>query len=374
MSEKLELDCVVIGAGVVGLAIARSLAMRGRDVILLEARGHFGEETSSRNSEVIHAGLYYKAGSHKARFCVDGRRKLYDYLASRSVTHDRCGKLVVSSGPDEDDALEALYERSLENGVEDLFLISGKEAREIEPELSPQITRAIWSKTSGLFDSHNYMLALLSDLEAHGGQLVCRTPVMSGQALNEGFSLQTGGEMPAEITCRLAINAAGHNAVPLARNLSPEDAWPTERFVKGSYFTLSGRAPFARLIYPMPTSASLGLHYTRDLGARGRFGPDAEWLPEDAAPPFDYDVSDERRHAFEDSIRNYWPGLKDGALTADYSGVRPKLVGPGEPSGDFHIQWATNGSIIHLLGIESPGLTSSLAIADHVTDMVTQRL
>lgn len=368
--ERFEADLIIIGAGVIGLAVARAAALKGRDVIVLEAEDAIAVHTSSRNSEVIHAGLYYAKGSYKARFCVEGRRKLYDYLDARSVTYNNCGKLVVAHA-DEEAGLEGILERARGNGVERLDIISGDEAREIEPALHPQITAAIRSPVSGIFDSHGYFLALQGELEDHGGMIAFGTRVDAGRPTDGGIELATSGETPALITARTVINAAGHNAIAVARKIEGQhhDALPTPHYVKGSYFSVIGKTPFSRLIYPMPDRASLGLHLTVDLSGRGKLGPDAEWLPEDARPPFDYRVDPARADVFYASARHYWPGLPDGALAPDYAGVRPKIVGPGEPSGDFMFETSTPG-LINLIGIESPGLTSSLAIADYVAGLL----
>ncbi|MEM1036515.1 MAG: NAD(P)/FAD-dependent oxidoreductase [Pseudomonadota bacterium] len=368
--DIFEADLVVIGAGVIGLACARAAALAGRDVIVLEAESLIASHTSSRNSEVIHAGIYYATGSLKARHCVNGRRKLYEYCASHGVTVNKCGKLVVAHA-DEADGLSGILERAEANGVEGLSLIDGNAAREIEPALHPDIDAAIHSTVSGIFDSHGYFLSLQGELEDRGGMIAFETPVLRGEVLADGVELVTGGDNPSRIKAQHVINAAGHNSITLAHAIEGAHvaALPTPRYVKGSYFTIMGRTPFSRLIYPMPGTASLGLHLTVDLGGRGKLGPDAEWLDEDAVPPFDYRVDPARAEHFYASVRRYWPDLADGSLAPDYAGVRPKLVGPGEPSGDFRIEHS--GALINLLGIESPGLTSSLSIAEHVCDLLT---
>lgn len=368
--DQFDADIVVIGAGVIGLACARAAAMTGRDVIVLEAESLIASHTSSRNSEVIHAGIYYASGSLKARHCVNGRRKLYDYLASHGVTYNRCGKLVVAH-PEEASGLQGIIERAEANGVEGLELIDGETARQHEPALHPEISAAIHSPVSGIFDSHGYFLALQGELEDRGGMIAFETPVERGEILGQGVELVTGGASPSRIRANQVINAAGHNSVFLARDIEGPhvEGLPTPRYVKGSYFSVTGRTPFSRLIYPMPGKASLGLHLTVDLGGRGKLGPDAQWLPDDATPPFDYRVDADRAEHFYASARRYWPSLQEGALAADYAGVRPKLVGPGEPSGDFRIE--RTGDLINLLGIESPGLTSSLSIAEHVCELLT---
>jgi len=368
--EKFDADVIVIGAGVIGLAVARALAIQGRDVIVLESEPLIAAHTSSRNSEVIHAGIYYPQGSLKARHCVAGRRMLYAYLDQHRVEYKRCGKLVVAHG-DESEGLAAIVARAEANGVEELAVLSGDQARALEPALHPGIEAAIHSPVSGIFDSHGYFLALQGELEDEGGMIAFETPVISGQVLPGGVELVTGGAAPSMITAKTVINAAGHSSVFLAALIEgPHVAGlPTPRYVKGSYFAITGKTPFSRLIYPMPGRASLGLHLSIDLGGRGKLGPDAEWLAVDARPPFDYRVDRARAELFYASARRYWPGLEDGALAPDYAGVRPKLVGPDEPSGDFQIELA-GPHLVNLLGIESPGLTSSLSIADHVAQML----
>ncbi|MEM5516694.1 NAD(P)/FAD-dependent oxidoreductase [Henriciella sp. AS95] len=368
--DQFDADLIVIGAGVIGLAVARAAALKGRDVIILEAEDAIAVHTSSRNSEVIHAGLYYAAGSYKARFCVEGRRKLYDYLDAHGVTYRNCGKLVVAHG-DETEGLDGIVQRAEANGVEKLRVVSGEEARTLEPALSPDIAAAIHSPVSGIFDSHAYFLALQGELEDNGGMIAFGTPVQSGTVTGDRIDLITAGETPTKISARTVINAAGHNSIAVAGRIDGPhiSGLPTPRYVKGSYFSILGKTPFSRLIYPMPGRASLGLHLTVDLSGRGKLGPDAEWLPEEAAPPFDYRVDPARADHFYASARQYWPGLPDGALAPDYAGVRPKIVGPGEPSGDFIIDTSAPG-LINLMGIESPGLTSSLAIADYVVGLL----
>ncbi|GAB5458705.1 MAG: NAD(P)/FAD-dependent oxidoreductase [Henriciella sp.] len=368
--ERFDADVIVVGAGVIGLAIARAAARKGRDVIVLEAEPLIASHTSSRNSEVIHAGIYYAEGSLKARHCVAGRRMLYEYLETHGVTYKNCGKLIVGH-PDEADGLAEIVARAERNGVEKLAILSGDEARAMEPALHPGISAAIHSPVSGIFDSHGYFLALQGELEDEGGMIAFETPVERGEVLEDGVELVTGGDMPSLIKANAVINAAGHNSIFLAADIAGPhvDSLPTPHYVKGSYFGVSGKTPFSRLIYPMPGRASLGLHLTVDLGGRGKLGPDAEWLPADAEPPFDYRVDPARAEHFYASARRYWPTLEDGALTPDYAGVRPKLVGPGEPSGDFMIEKA-GSHLINLLGIESPGLTSSLSIADAAVQLL----
>ena len=376
MTDSFEADVVVIGAGVIGLACARALARGGREVIVLEAEDQIAMHTSSRNSEVIHAGLYYAKGSLKARHCVNGRRMLYAYLDAHGVTVKRCGKFVVAVGDAEAAELDGILARAEANGVEQLSLIDGAAVRKIQPALSAQVTGAIVSPVSGIFDSHAYFLALQGELEGSGGSIAFGTPLLSGAVETGHVRLETGGASPATIRARTVINAAGHNATRAASLIEGPHtaALPAPHYVKGSYFTIQGHTPFSRLIYPMPTTSSLGLHLTIDLAGRGKVGPDAEWLPDDAAPPFDYRVDPARAKLFHAEVTRFWPGLTIERLSPDYAGVRPKLVAQGAPSGDFRIEGPeTHGSagLINLLGIESPGLTSSLSIAEHVAELAS---
>jgi L-2-hydroxyglutarate oxidase LhgO len=372
--ETFDADAVVIGAGAVGLACARALALAGREVLVLEATGAIATETSSRNSEVIHAGLYYRTGSLKAQLCVAGRRQLYEYCAKHGVEAHRCGKLVVAVDDAEAAAAPALLKQALDNGVEHTRLVDGVEARRLEPALNPEIRAAIHSEVSGLFDSHGYFLALQGEFEDRGGAIAFDAPVQRGAVTRDGIEIETGGANPTRINARSVVNSAGHHALPIARMIEggPQYAGIKMWWVKGSYFVASGRAAFARLIYPMHSQASQGLHLAIDLGGRTRLGPDAEWLVEGTHPPFDYEVDPARASVFYQSVRRYWPGLKDGALSPDYSGVRPKIVGPGQPSGDFLIDGPEAHGVpglVNLIGIESPGLTSSLAIGEKVAGM-----
>lgn len=372
--ETFEADVVVIGAGAVGLSCARALALKGREVLVLEAAGAIATETSSRNSEVIHAGLYYPTGSLKAQLCVSGRRQLYEYCARRGVEAHRCGKLVVAVDDEEAAATPALLKRALDNGVEDTRMVDGAEARRLEPALNPEIRVAIHSEVSGLFDSHGYFLALQGEFEDRGGAIAFDAPVKRGAVTTDGIEIETGGANPTRIKARTVVNSAGHYALPIARRIEGGPLYGGMKmwWVKGSYFVATGRAAFARLIYPMHSQASQGLHLAIDLGGRTRLGPDAEWLPQGTEPPFDYVVDPARAAMFYQSARRYWPGLKDGALSPDYSGVRPKIVGPGQPSGDFIIDGPQSHGVpglVNLIGIESPGLTSSLAIGEKVAGM-----
>jgi L-2-hydroxyglutarate oxidase LhgO len=357
-----DMDCVVLGAGVVGLAVARELAMAGREVLLAEAAEAIGTGTSSRNSEVIHAGIYYPQGSLKARLCVAGKHMLYDYCAAHGIPHKRLGKLIVAVTPEQAAGLDQIAERARRNGVDDLYRIGGAEAQALEPAL--RCAAALVSPSTGIVDSHALMLALQGDAENHGAQCVFHTPCAGGSILPSGeFLLRFEGAEPMEITARCVINACGLQAPEAARRLQGLDARhiPRAYFCKGSYFTLAGRAPFSRLIYPMPDHAGLGVHLTLDLGGQAKFGPDTEWID---SP--DYTLDPRRGEVFYAAVRQYWPGLPDGALSPGYTGIRPKVSGPGEPAADFVISGpAQHGvpNLVNLFGIESPGLTSCLAVA-----------
>lgn len=359
--EKLE--TVVIGAGVVGLAIARALAKAGRDVLILESEEAFGTSTSARNSEVVHAGLYYPKDSLKAKLCVDGRRLLYAYCQERGVAHQRVGKLLVATSEEELPLLAKLKALALANGVDDLEDLSANEARAMEPELS--CLAALHSPSTGIVDSHELMLSLLADAEAKGAVLVLKSPVLGGQVEADGVVLNVGGDDPSSFKAALVVNAAGLGAWDAAKGIAGLAAGsvPPRYYAKGNYFSLTGKTPFSRLVYPVPGHAGLGVHFTRDLAGRGRFGPDVEWVT-----GVDYKVDPKRGRVFYEAIRRYWPGLKDGALEPGYAGVRPKIQGPNDPVRDFMIEKQAPG-YIGLYGIESPGLTSCLAIADWVAGM-----
>jgi len=362
-----RIDAVVVGAGVVGLACARELALRGLETLVLEADAGIGNGTSSRNSEVIHAGLYDAAGSLKATLCVAGRRLLYPYCEARGVGHRRCGKLVVAATAAQVEPLRAIEARARANGVEGLRWLSGAEAREIEPALRGEA--ALLSSVTGIVDSHALMLAYLGDLEHAGGGLVVRSPVEGATVTREGFAVRVGGAEPMEIETRVLVNAAGLHAQALARRVEGLDAAhiPRAWFAKGNYYALAGRSPFTRLVYPVPEPGGLGVHLTLDLAGQARFGPDVQWLLDaTSADAIDYAVDPQRSDLFYAAIRRYWPELKDGALTPAYSGVRPKLQGPGEPVRDFMLQGPQAHGVpglLNLYGIESPGLTASLALA-----------
>jgi len=364
-----RVDAVVVGAGAVGLAVARELALRGRETIVLEATTGIGNGTSSRNSEVIHAGLYDAPTSLKARLCVAGRRLLYPYCEARGVGHRRCGKLVVAATPAQVELLRALERRALANGVEGLRWLSGAEARDLEPALAGEA--ALLSTATGIIDSHALMLAYLGDLENAGGALVVRSPLESAAVRGDGFVLRVGGDAPLEIEAGVFVNAAGLDAQAIARRIDGLDPALTPRawFAKGNYYALAGRSPFTRLVYPVPEPGGLGVHLTLDLAGQARFGPDVEWLDVASPDAIDYAVDPARSAAFYAAIRRYWPGLGDGTLAPAYSGVRPKLQGPGAPASDFMLQGPEAhgiGGLVNLFGIESPGLTASLAIAAEV--------
>ena len=368
-----SVPAVVIGAGVVGLACARALARRGIETVILERNDTFGSETSARNSEVIHAGLYYPSGSLKATLCVAGRRQLYEFCNTHGVSHRRCGKLIVATSAAQDDKLGALQQQGQLNGVNDLRLLSAAEARAREPELA--CTAALLSPSTGIIDSHGLMLALLGDAEREGASLALRCPLHGGSIEPAGFILESGGAESLRFRTSMLINAAGLWAPEVARSLAgfPADRIPGSHHAKGNYYALAGRSPFSRLVYPLPETGGLGVHLTLDLGGQARFGPDVEWLPEPTPgrpiAPLDYRVDPARAKAFYAEIRRYWPGLPDAALAPAYAGIRPKISGRSEPPADFLIQGPAQHGIaglVNLFGIESPGLTASLAIADHV--------
>ena len=369
MRESVE--CVVIGAGVVGLAVARALALSGRAVLVVEKERYIGAHTSSRNSEIIHAGLYYPANSFKARLCVAGRRQLYEYCAARGVATKRIGKLVVATDETEAPLLAKVIAHARANGVDDLELLDAKSARAMEPELA--CIAAFHSPSTGLIDSHALMLSLQGDAEAHGATVALRAEVASGRVCGTGgFSLEIAGDEPMTLECELLINAAGIYAPGVARRIDgvPSACIPHDYYCRGVYFILPGKAPFRRPVYPVPEHAGLGIHYTPDLAGQGRFGPDTEWIG-----GIDYTVDPQRGARFYAAIRKYWPGLPNGALQPGYAGIRPKISGPDEPAADFRIDGAERHGVpglVNLFGIESPGLTSSLAVADYVVAVVNE--
>jgi len=361
-----QVDVVVVGAGVVGLAVARALALRGREVLVLESASTIGTGTSSRNSEVIHAGIYYPTDSLKARLCVQGNAMLYDYCAQRGVDHRRCGKLIVATRPEQVDQLQQIQQKARLNGVAELRYLNRAQAKALEPRL--QCEAALLSASTGIVDSHALMLALQGDLEAAHGIIAFNTPVSH---INKGRdAIEVVMQDGTLLSAQLLINAAGLSAVDLAQRCTALDArhLPTAFYAKGNYFTLSGRAPFSHLIYPVPEQAGLGVHLTLDLGGQAKFGPDVQWVDR----PDDLQVDPARGDAFYAQVRRYWPGLPDDALLPGYAGIRPKISGPGEPTADFMIQGPKAhgvAGLINLFGIESPGLTSALALGEYVAAM-----
>jgi L-2-hydroxyglutarate oxidase LhgO len=362
-----KVDCVVIGAGVIGLAVARRLALAGGEVIVLEAAEGIGTVTSSRNSEVIHAGIYYRAGSLMARMCVSGKRALYEYCREHGVPYRNCGKLIVATTPKETEKLQSIRAHAEANGVLDMQTLSCEAARALEPALN--CDAALLSPSTGIIDSHAYMLALRGDAEDAGAALAFYTPLLRAKAAAGRIEIEAGGDAPMTLECDLLVNAAGLGAPAVARSIEgmPVDLVPSAYLAKGNYFSCSARAPFSRLIYPVPEPGGLGVHLTLDMAGQARFGPDVEWI--DA---IDYAVDPARAERFYPAIRRYWPTLPDGALMPSYSGIRPKIVPPSVATQDFLIQGPRDhgvAGLINLFGIESPGLTSSLAIADYVGEL-----
>ena len=357
-----SVDTLVIGAGVIGLAVARRAAASGREVVVLEAADAIGTGTSSRNSEVIHAGIYYPEISLKARHCVAGRLALYEYCESHGIPHKRVGKLIVATAEDEVPALDQVRAKAEANGVDDLTSLDVAQVRELEPEV--RCFGALLSPSTGIIDSHAYMLALLGDAEADGAVVAFASPLIKGRIEDGGITVEVGGAEAASVRCRHLINAAGLGAQKVAAAIEgfPAEMIPPLYYAKGNYFTLAGKSPFRRLIYPVPVPGGLGTHSTVDLAGQTKFGPDVEWVD---AP--DYTVDPGRSPKFYEAIRRYWPGLKDGQLQPGYVGVRPKLAPQGAPNADFVIQGPEAHGVagmVNLFGIESPGLTSSLSIAD----------
>jgi L-2-hydroxyglutarate oxidase LhgO len=363
-----DIDAIIVGAGVIGLACAREFAQRGFSVLVLEADSAIGTGTSSRNSEVIHAGLYYPQGSLKARLCVEGRQKLYDFCASHGVEHRRCGKLIVATHSVEIAHLESLKRKGEANGCDDLVMLSGSQARELEPALS--CLAALRSPSTGIIDSHGYMLALRGDAEDAGAVIALRAPLIHARRNGLGFVVRAGGDEPLDISCNVLVNTAGLHASTVAQAIEdlPPEAIPQTRYAKGSYFMLSGPAPFQHLIYPAPHAHGLGVHLTKDLAGQARFGPDVEWVD-----TVDYTVDPARVAGFDEAIRRYWPDMPHKALFPGYSGIRPKICGPADPAADFRIDGPELhglSGLVNLFGMESPGLTASLAIAGEVANRV----
>ena len=368
MISTEQTDAVVIGAGVVGLAVARSLALARREVIVVESESTIGTGTSSRNSEVIHAGIYYSPGSLKAKLCLAGRLALYPFLAERGIPHRRCGKLIVATDQGQVAGLEKLHAQARANGVADLRMLAAREARALEPQLA--CVAVLESPSTGIVDSHAFMLGLRGEAEDYGAAIAFRSPLLAGHVRQDGIELEVGGAEPMRLLAQTVVNCAGLFAQDVARSI---DGFPAERippayYCKGNYFSLSGRSPFSRLVYPAPESAGLGVHLTLDLAGQARFGPDVEWIER-----IDYDVDPGRAEVFYDAIRSYWPGLRDGTLQPAYSGIRPKLQARGQPASDFLVQGPGDHGVpglVNLFGIESPGLTAALAIGDHVRELL----
>ncbi len=366
--DEAEIQTVVIGAGIVGLACARALSMAGHEVIVLEAADAIGTETSSRNSEVIHAGIYYPAGSNKARLCVAGKLALYDYCESHGVPFRNCGKLIVATEDGQVDDLGAIVGKANANGVHDLVQISAADAQKLEPAV--RCVAAVHSPSTGIVDSHSLMLAYQGDAEDHGAMIAFNAPVERAEVTGDGILLMVGGETPMRLKAGNVVNSAGLSAPDLARRFDGLDPTtvPKSYYCKGSYFTVTGKNPFTRLIYPMPQQAGLGVHVTLDMGGQLRFGPDTEWVD-----GLDYEVDLTRADSFYEAVRTYWPDLPDRALEPGYSGIRPKISAPGEPSADFLIHGPEETKapgLVNLFGIESPGLTASLAIGAEVRELL----
>jgi L-2-hydroxyglutarate oxidase LhgO len=371
MTIAYDFDAAVIGAGAVGLACGYQLALGGRAVVVLEKERAIGQGVSSRNSQVIHAGLYYPTGSLRAQLCVRGRRLLYPFLDSHGVAYERCGKIVVASGEAEVARVEAVAEQARLNDVEDLEMLTAAQVRAREPEA--RAVMGLWSPQTGILDAHGYMLALRGEIEARDGAVATGSPFEGAEPLaGGGFRLRVGGTDPADLTARQLVVAGGLGAQEAAGRIDgyPADQIPKLHYGKGVYFALNGKAPFRSLVYPPPVPGALGVHYTRDLGGGAHFGPDLAYVD-----TLDYDVDPDRAAGFYEAIRRFWPGLPDGALVPDYAGIRPKLHGPGEPQPDFRIDGAERHGIdglVALFGIESPGLTSALAIGERVAALLGQ--
>lgn len=368
MAELDRVDVAVIGAGVVGLAVARALALAGREVVVIEAERMFGSHTSARNSEVIHAGIYYPQGSLKAKLCVEGKVSLYEYCRARGVAHQNVGKLIVATRDEDLAALAKIREHAAQNGVTDLRPLSADEVHALEPRVTA--VAGLWSPSTGIIDSHSYMSALKRDAEEHGANVVLASPVLEGKVHDGGIELVIGGSQPTRILCRTVINSAGLWAPIIARKIAglPEASIPTAHFAKGHYFTMAGKSPFKHLVYPVPVPGGLGIHVTLDLAGQVRFGPDVSWLD-----GVDYSFDAGRAGSFYQAIRTYYPDLEDEALVPGYTGIRPKLGPAGSPNADFVIQGPSEHGVpglVNLYGIESPGLTASLAIAGIVAGQV----
>lgn len=376
-----QVDCVVIGAGVIGLAVAREMALQGRETIILERENAFGTISSARNSEVIHAGIYYPKDSLKAKLCVEGNRLLYEYCRTHQVPTQPYGKLIVASDDTQLDDLQAILYKAQNNQVPHIEMISGERAKSIEPQL--QCSAAILSSTTGIVDSHAYMLSLLGGFEDAGGMVAYQSPLIGAKPLgsnaDQGFILSIGGEDSMQIQTPLLINCAGMSAPAIAQKIEglANDQIPKAYFAKGNYFSLTGKSPFTHLIYPIPEAGGLGVHLTLDMAGQAKFGPDVEWLEIESEDLIDYKVNPTRGEGFYEAVRRYWPGLKDGSLQPDYSGVRAKIIPPNAPAGDFYFNGPSDhglNGLFNLYGFESPGLTSSLAIARHLEILIKDAL
>ena len=376
-----RVDCVVIGAGVIGLAIAREMALQGRETILLERESAFGTISSARNSEVIHAGIYYPKDSLKAKLCVEGNRMLYEYCRTHHVATQPYGKLIVASDESQLDDLQAILYKAQQNNVPEIKMITGEQAKSMEPDL--QCAAAVLSSTTGIVDSHGLMLSLLGGFEDAGGMIAYQSPLMSAKPIGvnaqDGFELEIGGADGMKIQTKLLINCAGMSAPAIAKKIEGlgHEQIPKAYFAKGNYFSLSGKSPFKHLIYPIPEPGGLGVHLTLDMGGQAKFGPDVEWLDIDEEKQIDYTVNPKRGEGFYEAVRRYWPGLKDNALQPDYSGVRAKIVPPNATAGDFCFNTPKDHGLeglFNLYGFESPGLTSSLAIAKYLEGQIKSSL
>jgi L-2-hydroxyglutarate oxidase LhgO len=372
-----QVDCVVIGAGVVGLAVAREMALQGRETILLERESAFGTISSARNSEVIHAGIYYPKDSLKAKLCVEGNRMLYEYCRTHHVATQPYGKLIVASDESQLDDLQAILYKAQQNEVPEIKMITGEQAKVMEPEL--HCAAAVLSASTGIVDSHGFMLSLLGGFEDAGGMIAYQSPLISAKPIGEnakdGFELEIGGADGMKIQTKFLINCAGMSSPAIARKIEglSQQQIPKAYFAKGNYFSLSGKSLFKHLIYPIPEPGGLGVHLTLDMGGQAKFGPDVEWLEIDEESQIDYTVNPKRGEGFYEAVRRYWPGLKDNALQPDYSGVRAKIVPPNSPAGDFCFNTPKDHGLeglFNLYGFESPGLTSSLAIAKHLEGLI----
>ncbi len=366
METLEEVDVVVLGGGVIGMAIARALALEEREVVLLEAEPAFGTHTSSRNSEVIHAGIYYPTGSLKAKLCVDGKVALYEYCRERAIPHRRIGKLIVATS-DQLGALERIHAQASANGVDDLEWLDAKQIRNLEPAVVAEA--GLLSPSTGIIDSHEFLASLRRDAEQAGAVVVLASPVLDGRVSKNGVQLAVGGAEPAELHCKNLVNAAGLFAQQVAQSLQgmPEHLIPDSYFAKGHYFTMTGKVPFRHLVYPVPEPGGLGVHVTLDMAGAARFGPDVSWIRH-----VDYSFDESRAEAFYRAIRTYYPALVPGTLNPGYTGIRPKIVPEGSPAADFVLQGPeTHGlPLVNLFGIESPGLTAALAIAERVVTML----